>query len=259
LAGKYEKAVEAFYRTLETDRSQRTYNNLGLVLSKLGRYREAFEAFKKAGTEAEAYNNLGCVYLQQGEYAKAIRSFKKAIELKPAFYIKASENLKKAKMDYPMGNEGKKFRHADSKGDEQYIPTEGPSNTSKGSEMKKSEEEISALLITREAYDKASYAKKPSETSTGTTSITTKQELKSPETPEKRLVREKIYSEGSKYAGEWKDNKMHGHGTLTWPNGVKYVGTFEAGRATGGWMSKHDADKAWVYQDYEGNWIITER
>ena len=53
LAGKYEQAIEAFNRALETDRSQRTYNNLGLVLFKLGRYQEAFEAFKKAGTEAE--------------------------------------------------------------------------------------------------------------------------------------------------------------------------------------------------------------
>jgi len=257
LAGKYEKAVVAFYRALENERSPRIYNNLGLVLSKLGRYQEAFEAFKKAGGEAEAYNNLGCVYLQQGEYERAIRSFEKAIELKPTFYAKANENLRKARMGYSLGNEGNKFTHAASKGDEQDIPTEAPSNTSKGSEMKKSEEEISALLSTKEANDKA--AKKPSETSTDTTSITTGQELTSPETPEKHLVREKIYSGGSKYVGEWKDSKMHGHGTLTWPSGVKYVGEFEAGRASGGWMSKDDSEKAWVYQDYEGNWIITQR
>jgi len=57
------------------------------------------EAFKKAGDEAQAYNNLGFVYMQKGEREKAIHSFEKAIESRPTFYLKASENLKKAKMD----------------------------------------------------------------------------------------------------------------------------------------------------------------
>jgi len=285
LAGKYEKAIHAFSRALEIGRSPRIYNNVGLVLSKLGRYEEAFEAFRKAGGEAEAYNNLGCVYLQQGELEKAIHSFEKAIALKPAFYAKAGENLRKATMDYSTDNEGRRFRHADSKGDQQYIPqslseakrvnagdkssrsvkpsvgkpTHGPSNTSRASETKKSAEEIAALFITRETYDKASHVKKPSEESTGSTAITMKQERTSPENPQKHLVREKIYSDHSEYVGEWKDNTRHGHGTLMWPNGVKYIGEFDAGRATGGWMSTDDAEKTWAYQNYEGDWIILQR
>jgi len=33
-----------------------------------------------------------------GERDKAIRSFEKAIEVRPTYYLKASENLQKAKM-----------------------------------------------------------------------------------------------------------------------------------------------------------------
>jgi tetratricopeptide (TPR) repeat protein len=70
---------------------------LGLALAKLGKYEEALVVFTEHGDEAQAYNNLGCVYLQKGEKKKAIRSFEKALEIKPAFYHRASQNLKKAK------------------------------------------------------------------------------------------------------------------------------------------------------------------
>ena len=59
----------------------------------------AMEAFKKGGDESKAYNNMGFVYLKMGERDKAIRCFEKAIKMRPTFYLKASENLKRAKMD----------------------------------------------------------------------------------------------------------------------------------------------------------------
>jgi len=99
--GKYEEAVQAFNEALKIDKSDaKIYNNLGMALAKLGRYEWAMEAFKKGGDTAAAYNNMGFVYLQMGERDKAIRSFEKAIESRPTFYLKASENLKKAKMDH---------------------------------------------------------------------------------------------------------------------------------------------------------------
>jgi tetratricopeptide (TPR) repeat protein len=70
------------------------YNNMGLVLGKLGRYDEALEAFKKVGDEASAYNNLGCMYMAGRNYRAAIMAFQKAIEVNPRFYVKANENLK---------------------------------------------------------------------------------------------------------------------------------------------------------------------
>ena len=98
LAGDYEEAAMAFKEGLRLEPSnRRLYNNLGLVLAKQGHYGEALVAFMEHGDESQAYNNLGCVYLQQGERKKAIRSFEKALEIKPTFYDKASQNLKKAR------------------------------------------------------------------------------------------------------------------------------------------------------------------
>tara|TARA_B110000908_G_C10081327_1_gene369717 strand:+ start:277 stop:849 length:573 start_codon:yes stop_codon:yes gene_type:complete len=37
------------------------------------------------------------------------------------------------------------------------------------------------------------------------------------------------FSSGSKYVGEYKDNKMHGEGTYTWANGDRYDGEFKNG------------------------------
>ena len=35
-----------------------------------------------------------------------------------------------------------------------------------------------------------------------------------------------IYADGSKYVGQWKNDKMHGEGTFTFADGNKYVGQF---------------------------------
>lgn len=100
LAGDYEKAINAFNTALETKYSKnKTYNNLGMALSKLGKYREALEAFRKGGNEAQAFNNLGCIYLEEGKLEKATACFEKAIAINPGFYLRASENLKKAGVD----------------------------------------------------------------------------------------------------------------------------------------------------------------
>jgi hypothetical protein len=37
------------------------------------RYKETFEAFKKAEDEATAYYNLGCLYTMEKEYKEAFR------------------------------------------------------------------------------------------------------------------------------------------------------------------------------------------
>jgi tetratricopeptide (TPR) repeat protein len=96
--GEYEEAVESFREALQhTSSYPKIYNNLGLVLAKLGRYDAAFEAFSQAGDEAQAYNNLGCAYLQAGQRKEAIRAFEQAIQSKPTYYIKAGENLKRAR------------------------------------------------------------------------------------------------------------------------------------------------------------------
>jgi tetratricopeptide (TPR) repeat protein len=99
MAGKHEKAIAAFKRALETKYEQsKLFNNLGLALFRAGRYQDALEALQKGGDEAQAYNNLGSMYLGQGTYGKAIECFEKALVLRPAFYDKANENLRKCRI-----------------------------------------------------------------------------------------------------------------------------------------------------------------
>jgi tetratricopeptide (TPR) repeat protein len=75
----------------------KVYNNLGVALAHLGYHEAAFEAFKKAGGKAQAYNNLGCIYMKEKRFDEAIEYFEKAMAIEPTYYVKASENLKRAK------------------------------------------------------------------------------------------------------------------------------------------------------------------
>ncbi len=42
------------------------------------------------------------------------------------------------------------------------------------------------------------------------------------------------YPDGDKYVGEWKDGKRHGEGTYTWSDGDKYVGEYKDGKSWNG-------------------------
>lgn len=97
--GRPEQAVAAFSRALMLGApADKTANNLGVTLFKLGRMEEALEAFRCAGDEASAYNNMGYAHFLEGDYAEAMRFFERAIELRPTFYVRADENLKRARL-----------------------------------------------------------------------------------------------------------------------------------------------------------------
>ena len=44
---------------------------------------------------------------------------------------------------------------------------------------------------------------------------------------------EYIWDDGTKYVGEWQNNKINGQGTMTWPDGAKYVGEWQDDERTG--------------------------
>ncbi len=105
MKGDYEHSAAALTEGLRLDAvNKKLLNNFSLVLCKLGRYQEALETFKKAGTEATAYYNIACIYFMENKYQEAVLSFKKAIELKPEFYLSAYENMKKAQAAIPIIN-----------------------------------------------------------------------------------------------------------------------------------------------------------
>lgn len=96
---QYGQAVETFRLALRSGgMSSRTYNNLGLALARMDRLDEALESFKYAGGEAKANNNLGYVLLTENRPAEAVPYFERAIELSPSYYVKAADNLKRARL-----------------------------------------------------------------------------------------------------------------------------------------------------------------
>lgn len=98
MAKQYASALTAFQEAISREfNPPRVYNNLGMALAHLGYADAALEAFGKAGGQARAYNNLGCIYLEKRQLIKAIACFEKAIAADPVYYVKASENLKRAK------------------------------------------------------------------------------------------------------------------------------------------------------------------
>lgn len=103
----------------------RTYNNMGLALARLGRESEALEAFRYGGDEAKALNNLGYVFLLQGDNVRAARYFEQALQAAPSYYVRAAENLKRARM---AGS----FQEASGRSPEQQplsLPSAGQSPT----------------------------------------------------------------------------------------------------------------------------------
>ncbi|MDO9631698.1 MAG: tetratricopeptide repeat protein, partial [Humidesulfovibrio sp.] len=103
LSGHPEAAVKTFRQAMQDSRDpERSANNLGLLLVRLGRPAEALSAFRAGGSDPRALNNLGYALYLQGEVARAQALFEKALDLSPAYYETAGENLKQAVRGAPV-------------------------------------------------------------------------------------------------------------------------------------------------------------
>jgi Flp pilus assembly protein TadD len=99
MAGDYQAAAKTLRQAARAGAvGEKTSNNLGVSLARLGRFDEALEAFMAAGDEARAYNNLGCALMLMDRHARAVAAFEKAMEAAPRFYVKAHENMRRARM-----------------------------------------------------------------------------------------------------------------------------------------------------------------
>lgn len=84
---KLEESLATWEKlTLLLPTEAEVYNNMGLVLKKLGKREEAFQAYTKAlalrPDYPELLNNLGVLYLENGQSKEAKTNWQKALELK---------------------------------------------------------------------------------------------------------------------------------------------------------------------------------
>jgi len=84
LEGKYELAEATLRDALSRKPNfPRARMNYGVVLGRLGRFREAFEQFSQAVSEADAWYNVALLQTEAGLYAEAARSLEMALRLNP--------------------------------------------------------------------------------------------------------------------------------------------------------------------------------
>ena len=87
---RWEEAIEAYRRVVALDPSYAAaWNNLGLLLHRLGRYDEAQDAYATALTQddhcCQAAYNLGSLHEDRGDVETAIRHYRLALELAPDY------------------------------------------------------------------------------------------------------------------------------------------------------------------------------
>jgi tetratricopeptide (TPR) repeat protein len=85
---RWADAENSFRRVLqERPNSWVAYNEWGVVLNGLGKYREAISKFRAASLAApgnsQAFGNLGGAYLQVGDFVQATEALKKSLALRP--------------------------------------------------------------------------------------------------------------------------------------------------------------------------------
>lgn len=92
LQGAYETALSTYNKvqSLNGESSPELWNNLGLLYSKMKRFGDAEDAYKKAlllrSDYPEAYYNLGLLLFKQDKFDKAIGFFEKAIQIRPDYH-----------------------------------------------------------------------------------------------------------------------------------------------------------------------------
>lgn len=94
---RWEEAVEAYRRVIGLDPTYAAaWNNLGLLLHRMGQYTEARSSYLAALTHdpgcAEAAYNLGSLHEDRGEVEAAIAHYRQALDLSPG-YADAHFNL----------------------------------------------------------------------------------------------------------------------------------------------------------------------
>lgn len=88
--GRYMEAINAYNQALELQPYLAdTWNNRGVVLTRLQRYQEALGSYEQAtqirADYGDAWNNRGVVLLELHEYEEALNCYEQAIKVKPDY------------------------------------------------------------------------------------------------------------------------------------------------------------------------------
>jgi len=110
---QWEDAIDAYRRVVSIDPTYAAaWNNLGLLLHRMGRYDDAGAAYRSALDQdprcCEATYNLGSLHEDRGEVEDAIADYRKALELSPD-YADAHFNLAGALAR--NGRDGEAIKH----------------------------------------------------------------------------------------------------------------------------------------------------
>lgn len=94
LQGEFNEAQSRFERAIALEpRYYIARRNLAIIHIKFRQFDKALRLLAVNGNQAAAYNDLGYLSTLAGEYAVARKSLNRAIELSPAYYARAQENL----------------------------------------------------------------------------------------------------------------------------------------------------------------------
>lgn len=94
LQGRQQDAIKSLTKALSlAPDNDRAKNNLGAAYLLDQQPDKAIKLFQGTVGLAAAYNNLGYIYMTRGDLTSAEQAFKKALQLNPAFYVRARQNL----------------------------------------------------------------------------------------------------------------------------------------------------------------------
>ena len=98
MAHRYQEAEKVLRSGLLYDPDfHRLKNNLGIALAWQGKYQVALVTMAPVIGEALAYNNVGYIAMLREDYEKATEFFEMALKSSPTYYLRAAQNLDRAR------------------------------------------------------------------------------------------------------------------------------------------------------------------
>ena len=107
LAGDWAEAEALYRQGISFDgRYEPLWRNYGLLLARMGRYEQALSTFEQVEGRAEASNDVGYICLIEGKLDVAEQFFRSAIDLSPAHFEMAWENLRRVEQIRRLRQDG---------------------------------------------------------------------------------------------------------------------------------------------------------